>query len=63
MADGICQDNRQRCMKGGKVYDALLKDKKREGGFINLVLINAIGSAVIHKVSIKDMEEIVNDLC
>jgi len=47
----------------GKVYDALLKDKKREGDFINLVLVNTIGNAVIHKVSIKDMEDIVNDLC
>ncbi len=46
-----------------KVYDALLKDKKREGDFINLVLLNKLGNAVIHKVSIKDMEEIVNDLC
>jgi 3-dehydroquinate synthase len=46
-----------------KVYDALLKDKKREGDFINLVLLDKLGNAVIHKVSIKDMEEIVNDLC
>jgi 3-dehydroquinate synthase len=45
-----------------KIYDALLKDKKREGEFINLVLINRIGNAVIQKVSVKDMEEIVNDL-
>jgi 3-dehydroquinate synthase len=47
----------------GKVFDALLKDKKREGDFINLVLINGLGNAIIQKVSIKDMEEIVNDLC
>ncbi|HEY4786318.1 MAG TPA: 3-dehydroquinate synthase [Bacteroidales bacterium] len=46
-----------------KVFDALLKDKKREGDFINLVLINGLGNAIIQKVSIKDMEEIVNDLC
>lgn len=45
-----------------KIYDALLKDKKREGEFINLVLINRIGNAVIQKVSVKDMEEIVNDV-
>jgi 3-dehydroquinate synthase len=47
----------------GKVFDALLKDKKREGDAINLILINTIGNAVIQKVSIKDMEDIVNDLC
>jgi 3-dehydroquinate synthase len=47
----------------GKIYDALLKDKKREGDYINLVLLNTIGNAIIQKVSIKDMEEIVNDLC
>jgi 3-dehydroquinate synthase len=46
-----------------KVFDALLKDKKREGDAINLILINTIGNAVIQKVSIKDMEDIVNDLC
>lgn len=45
-----------------KIYDALLKDKKREGEFIHLVLINRIGNAVIQKVSVKDMEEIVNDV-
>lgn len=46
-----------------KVYDALLKDKKREGDFIHLVLLQGLGNAVVQKVSIKDMEEIVNDLC
>jgi 3-dehydroquinate synthase len=45
-----------------KVYDALLKDKKREGDFINLVLLNGLGNAIIKKVSILQMEEIVNDL-
>lgn len=45
-----------------KIYDALLKDKKREGEFINLVLINRIGNALIHKMPVKDMEEMVNDL-
>jgi len=46
-----------------KVYDALLKDKKREGDFMNLVLLKGLGNAIVQKVSIKDMEEIVNDLC
>lgn len=46
-----------------KVFDALLKDKKREGDFINLVLLQGLGNAIIKKVPIKEMEEIVNDLC
>ncbi len=45
------------------VFNALLKDKKREGEFINLVLLKDIGNAIIQKVSVNDMEEIVNDLC
>jgi 3-dehydroquinate synthase len=46
-----------------KVFDALLKDKKREGDYINLVLLKGLGNAIVQKVSIKDMEDIVNDLC
>jgi 3-dehydroquinate synthase len=46
-----------------KVYDALLKDKKREGDFINLVLLQGLGNAIVQKVPIQKMEEIVNDLC
>jgi 3-dehydroquinate synthase len=45
-----------------KVYDALLKDKKREGGYINLVLLSGLGNAIVQKVPIQQMEEIVNDL-
>jgi 3-dehydroquinate synthase len=46
-----------------KVYNALLKDKKREGDFINLVLLKGLGNAIVQKVPIQQMEEIVNDLC
>jgi 3-dehydroquinate synthase len=46
-----------------KVYNALLKDKKREGDFINLVLLKGLGNAIVQKVPVKQMEEIVNDLC
>lgn len=45
------------------VYNTLLKDKKREGDSINLVLINELGNALIQKVPLNRMEEIVNDLC
>ena len=46
-----------------KVFDALLKDKKRERESINLILLKEIGNAVIQKVHISRVEEIVNDLC
>ena len=46
-----------------KVYNAVLKDKKRDGDSISLILLDCIGNGVIQKVSIKDMEEIINDLC
>ncbi|MDP4209780.1 MAG: 3-dehydroquinate synthase [Bacteroidota bacterium] len=46
-----------------KVYDAVLKDKKRDGDYINLIVLSGLGNGVVQKVHIKDMEEIVNDLC
>jgi 3-dehydroquinate synthase len=46
-----------------KVFDALLKDKKREGDYMNLVLLKGLGNAIVQKVSIKELEDIVNDLC
>jgi 3-dehydroquinate synthase len=45
------------------VYNTLLKDKKREGDSINLVLLNELGNALVQKVPLNRMEEIVNDLC
>lgn len=45
------------------VFKTLLKDKKREGDSINLVLLNGLGKAVVQKVLLKRMEEIVDDLC
>ncbi len=45
------------------IYNALLKDKKREGENINLILLTKIGNAVVYKVSVSQMEDIVNDLC
>lgn len=49
-------------LEKSKVFDALLKDKKREGDYINLVLLNGLGNAVVQKVPITQMEEIINDL-
>jgi len=45
------------------VYKTLLKDKKREGDYINLVLLNGLGKAIVEKVPLYKMEEIVDDLC
>jgi 3-dehydroquinate synthase len=45
------------------VYDAVLKDKKREGDYMNLVLLNGIGNPLIQKIQVGKMEEIINDLC
>jgi 3-dehydroquinate synthase len=45
------------------VYSTLLKDKKREGDSINLVLLNELGKALVQKVPLNRMEEIVDDLC
>lgn len=45
------------------VFNTLLKDKKREGDSINLVLLEGLGNAVVRKVSLNQMEEIVDDLC
>jgi len=41
----------------------LKKDKKREGDIINFVLLKNIGNATIDKISIKELEEIINDMC
>lgn len=49
-------------LEKSKVFDALLKDKKREGNYINLVLLNGLGNALVQKVPITQMEEIINDL-
>ena len=38
-----------------RVWDALQKDKKREGADIHFVLLERIGSAVVRRVSIEDL--------
>jgi 3-dehydroquinate synthase len=47
---------------GKKVVRALRKDKKREGEEIHFVLLQRIGSAVVEKVSLGELEAVVNDL-
>ena len=48
--------------EGKKVVRALRKDKKREGEEIHFVLLQRIGSAVVEKVSLGELEAVVNDL-
>jgi 3-dehydroquinate synthase len=45
------------------VIDAIRKDKKRENQEIHCILLEGIGSAVIDKLKIQDLEEIFDDLC
>ena len=47
----------------GNVLDALRKDKKRNANSINFVLLRAIGHAVVEKISIKQLEAAISDLC
>jgi len=44
------------------LLEGMKKDKKREGDSIHLVLLDKIGNAVIKSVTIKKLEELVNDL-
>jgi 3-dehydroquinate synthase len=47
-------------MEGSKemVFDALAKDKKREGDHIHFVLLSAIGKAVIEQISLAELERV-----
>ena len=41
--------------------DALQKDKKRQGDLINFVLLEGIGKPFVDKISINELQDIVND--
>ncbi len=45
-----------------KMMDAIKRDKKREGDDIDFVLLDGIGKAVLKKISIKELEDVVFDL-
>ncbi|NVM25769.1 MAG: 3-dehydroquinate synthase [Desulfobacterales bacterium] len=45
-----------------RVLDALRKDKKRKGDSINLVLLHGIGNAVVEKISMRELEAVVNEI-
>jgi 3-dehydroquinate synthase len=43
------------------VLDALQKDKKRQGDFIYFVLLENIGTSFVDRISIKELEDIINE--
>ena len=45
-----------------KILDAIKKDKKREGDYIDCVLLEGIGKAVLEKIHIKELEDVIFDL-
>ncbi len=45
-----------------KMIDAIKRDKKREGDNIDFVLLDGLGNAILEKISIKELEEVVLDL-
>lgn len=44
------------------LFEALKRDKKRDGDGIHFVLLNSLGTALVEKLSLKELEEIINDL-
>jgi 3-dehydroquinate synthase len=45
-----------------RLLDAVRKDKKREGEEINFVLLQGIGKAVVEKISVKELENLVSEV-
>ena len=48
-------------LNGKKVLDALRKDKKRYGESMHFVLLHGIGNAIVKKISLKELEVVIND--
>ncbi len=46
-----------------KAVSAMKKDKKREGETLHMVLLKAIGEAVVHQLNFNQLEQLVYDLC
>lgn len=44
-----------------QLFDALEKDKKRESNFINFVLLDGIGTAVIEKISLEELKDTIDE--
>lgn len=44
-----------------RLFEALEKDKKRESNFINFVLLNKIGTAVVEKISLEKLKDAIDE--
>ena len=45
-----------------KMSDFVLNDKKRKEDFINFVLVQNLGSVVVERLSVDEIQEVINDL-
>lgn len=43
--------------------EIMLKDKKKSGDILQFILLEAEGKAIVHKLNIKDVKAVLNDLC
>jgi 3-dehydroquinate synthase len=46
-----------------RIFDALKKDKKREGDHIYFVFFDGIGKAVVDQIAIKELEAVIHHFC
>lgn len=44
-----------------QLFDALEKDKKRESNFINFVLLDGIGTAVVEKIPLEELKDTIDE--
>ncbi len=44
-----------------QLFDALKKDKKRESNFINFVLLDGIGTAVVEKIPLEELKDTIDE--
>ena len=44
-----------------QIFDALKKDKKRESNFINFVLLDRIGKAIVEKISLDELKDAIDE--
>jgi 3-dehydroquinate synthase len=47
----------------GKLLDAIMKDKKREGEKVNFVLLKGLGNAEVAEIGIDELERVLDDMC
>lgn len=49
-------------LDAGLLFGGMKKDKKREGDFIHMILLNELGNAVVRPVELNELEGLVHDL-